>query len=86
MDFVTVKELREKTKAILQRVKGGEQVIVTYHGKPIAVVSPFNVESSRKKGLRPFEEAWKDISAALEKTHPQFSSWQEAIDRSRKRT
>ncbi|MDL1956277.1 MAG: type II toxin-antitoxin system prevent-host-death family antitoxin [Candidatus Desulfofervidus auxilii] len=85
MDFVTVKELRQKTKAILQRVKEGEQIIVTHRGKPIAIVSPFNVESLKNESLRPFEEAWKDISSTLEKKEPQFSNWQKAIDYSRKK-
>ena len=85
MEFITVKELREKTKAVLQKVRSGEQIIVTYRGKPIAIVSPFKTEDLDKKQLRPFEEAWADIEATLDKTSPQFLDWKEAIRRSRRK-
>jgi len=84
MEFITVKELREKTKAVLQKVRSGKQIIVTYRGKPIAIVSPFEMEDLDKKELRPFEEAWADIEATLDKTSPQFLDWKEAIKHSRR--
>jgi len=85
MEFITVKELREKTKAVLQKARSGEQIIVTYRGKPIAIVSPFEMEDLNKKELRPFKEAWADIEATLDKTSPQFLDWKEAIKHSRRK-
>lgn len=38
MDYVTVRELREKSGAIWQRVEAGEEFVVTRNGKPFAVL------------------------------------------------
>lgn len=38
MDFVTVRELREKSGEIWQRVGAGEEFVVTRNGKPFALL------------------------------------------------
>lgn len=38
MDYVTVRELREKSGDIWQRVEAGEEFVVTRNGKPIALL------------------------------------------------
>jgi len=38
MDYVTVRELREKSGEIWQRVEAGEEFVVTRNGKPIALL------------------------------------------------
>lgn len=38
MDYVTVRELREKSGAIWQRVEAGEEFVVTRNGKPFALL------------------------------------------------
>lgn len=38
MDYVTVRELREKSGEIWQRVEDGEEFVVTRNGKPIALL------------------------------------------------
>jgi antitoxin (DNA-binding transcriptional repressor) of toxin-antitoxin stability system len=49
MDFVTVRELREKSGAIWQRVEAGEEFVVTRNGKPFALLvhtEPAEVEAA----------------------------------------
>lgn len=38
MDYVTVRELREKSGEIWQRVEAGEEFVVTRNGKPLALL------------------------------------------------
>lgn len=38
MDYVTVRDLREKSGEIWQRVEAGEEFVVTRNGKPIALL------------------------------------------------
>jgi antitoxin (DNA-binding transcriptional repressor) of toxin-antitoxin stability system len=54
LDYVTVRELREKSGAIWQRVELGEEFVVTRNGKPFALLvhtEPHTVES-RLRALR----------------------------------
>jgi len=81
--FTTVKELRQHLRRILERVQAGEQVIVTKRGRPIAIISPF--EEVEELKLKPFEEAWREIEEALERSEPAFDSWEEALAASRGR-
>lgn len=48
MDYVTVRELREKSGAVWQRIEAGEEIVVTRNGKPFAVLlhtQPSEVEA-----------------------------------------
>ena len=45
----SVKELRIKTKDILRRVTGGEEVIITIRGIPSAKISPLNFSNNLTK-------------------------------------
>jgi prevent-host-death family protein len=87
MQFATVKELRQDLKRLLERVGGGEQVIITRRGKPVAVLSPFPAEEegALPLSLRPFEEAWAEIEAALEESEPAFPDVEEALESTRSR-
>lgn len=40
MDYVTVRELREKSGEVWQRIEAGEEIVVTRNGKPFAILSP----------------------------------------------
>lgn len=54
MDYVTVRELREKSGEIWQRVEAGEEFVVTRNGKPFALLvhtRPDEVEG-RLRALR----------------------------------
>jgi len=83
MRYVTLKELRLRTRQILQQAGGGEHVAVTFRGKPVALLVPFEEESERK--VRPYEEAWQEIEAALSKNPPAYPNVEEALKASRRR-
>lgn len=87
MDSVSSRELKNRTAAILRRVRAGERVTVTNRGRPVAVIVPIDqVESFEgQSGIRPFEEAWTDIEAALADSEPRFETWQQAMDATRRR-
>lgn len=51
MRFVNVRELKSKTSEIL-RAAAGEDIIVTNHGKPVAVVTGINGQDIEKIGFR----------------------------------
>ena len=56
---VSTKDLRYKTKQVLQSVKRGERPVITYRGHPIARIVPLS--SSEKKAFRDIGFGmWKD--------------------------
>ena len=42
MRIATAKDLRQKTSALLDTVRRGQEVIITYRGKRIAVLAPLD--------------------------------------------
>ena len=79
MGTITAKELKLKTGEVIRKVRSGEQMTVTYRGKPVAVIAPPKIEDSRPlKKLRPFDVAWSDIEETLQKTEPELKGWREA--------
>lgn len=49
MDYVTVRELREQSGKVWDRVEGGEEIVVTRNGKPFALLlhtEPSEVEAT----------------------------------------
>ncbi len=86
MKTITAKELKNRTGEALKTIARGEKIMVTFRGKPLAVLSPASEEATMKREqLRPFAEAWKDIGETLRKTKAVFPNWQEATEWSRKR-
>jgi len=65
MRYVTSTQLRTRTRQLLKRISRGDTVIVTFRGKPAAVLAPFEPLGDTHAAVRPFEEAWPDIEAAL---------------------
>ena len=57
----TIKELRTHTKDLIDTVSQGEEIIITYQGKPYAKLVPFDVEEVQEdeKGHHLFG-IWKD--------------------------
>ena len=79
MGIITAKQLKLRTGEVLSKVRSGEQLIVTYRGKPVAVIAPPKTEDHKPfREIRPFDEAWRDIEESLQKTEPQFKGWREA--------
>ncbi len=81
---ITAKELKNRTGEALRAVARGQRVLVTRRGRPLAVMSPASV-APLEPDERPYEEAWREIEAALRATAPREQSWRRAMDRSRRR-
>lgn len=45
--LATAKDLRFHTKELLDTVARGEEVIITFHGKPYAKLAPISVQSEK---------------------------------------
>ena len=58
---------------------------MTFHGKPIAVLVPFELAEGEDVHIRPFDEAWSGIKAALAKSKPHYATPEKALKASRKR-
>ena len=85
INFTTSKELRQKTGDIIADIKKGERYIITYRGKPVALMLPFPVEEAEKLVPRAYEEAWQEIEMTLQESEAEYASWEEAINASRRR-
>ncbi len=83
MKYVTLKELRLHTRQILEQASGGEQIAVTFRGKPVALLGPFDEEGELK--VRPYGEAWGEIEAVLATSRPAYANVEEALKASRRR-
>jgi len=84
--ITTAKELKNRTGEALRHVARGGRVVITRRGKPVAVLSPVTDPVGREPVLlRPADEAWEDIAAQLKATRPRFTTWQEAMQWSRRR-
>lgn len=62
MKFANVRTLKANTAELLQAVEAGEEVIITYHGKPKAVLLKISEEEERKPD--------KKQHGVLRKDHP----------------
>ena len=60
--ITTAKDLRFHAKEILETTMRGEEVIITYRGKPTARIIPFseNKENAKKKTTNRLFGIWKD--------------------------
>jgi len=85
INFTTSKELRQKTGDIIADIKKGERYIITYRGKPVALMLPFPAEKAEELVPRAYEEAWQDIEMTLQESDEEYASWEEAINESRRR-
>jgi prevent-host-death family protein len=48
---VSTKELRTRTKEIIEAIKRGEEVVITYRGKPVAKISPIKEKGDTDDSL-----------------------------------
>ncbi len=59
MRTATAKDLKQRTAALLDEVRRGQEVIITYRGKSVAILAP--VEKAERKGLNPIGFGmWQD--------------------------
>lgn len=85
VQFATSKELRLQAGKIIRQIQEGERFIVTYRGKPVALMLPFSPEAVNEMMPREYDEAWADIENRINETEAEYSSWDEAIRESRRR-
>ncbi len=83
MKYVTTKELRVRTRRLLQEAQAGEQIAVTFRGKPVALLVPF--EEAGEWKARAYEDAWPEIEVNLRETRPAFKTPEAAIKATRRR-
>ena len=61
--FVTATDLRLRTREIFDAVARGEEITITYRGKPRARLVPVKRDDHRKIGRTPLFGIWKDYEA-----------------------
>ena len=85
MQSVTAKELKNKTGAVLRRVRAGATLAITNRGRRIAVILPAATAPVEKQPHGRSSDQWAEIEAALAATAPEHSDWREAMRRTRGR-
>lgn len=85
MPFATAKDLRLRTRELLDLVRLGERVVVTHRGRPVAVLSPIAEAPEATEDLRPFDQAWADIVGTLRTSPPMFARPEDALKATRRR-
>ena len=79
MGIITAKQLKQKTGEVIKRIKSGERLILTYRGKPLAVIEPATDKDIKKLNkVSDFVKAWDGIESTLNSTNPEFKNWREA--------
>ncbi len=58
--YSTAKELRFHTKELLESVSRGEEVIITFRGKPYAKLVPFKNSAKKSNETDELFGIWKD--------------------------
>ncbi len=58
MDTVTIRELRNHSRAVIDRVEAGESLIVSRNGRPVAELRPLPRKPLDRDTLL---ERWKDL-------------------------
>ena len=58
--YSTAKELRFHTKELLESVSRGEEVIITYRGKPCAKLVPIKDSKKNLQDTKELFGIWKD--------------------------
>ena len=81
MGTITAKQLKQKTGDVIKRIKSGERLILTYRGKPLAVIEPTTEQNLNKLNkVSDSVKAWKRIESTLSSTNPEFKNWREATE------
>lgn len=58
--YSTAKELRFHTKELLESVSRGEEVVITFRGKPYAKLVPFQESKKNQEINKELFGIWKD--------------------------
>ncbi len=84
MRYVTARELRLRTRRLLQEAQAGEQIAVTFRGKPVALLVAF--PKGDEFTVRSYEESWPEIEARLAQSPPAYKTPESALGATRRRT
>lgn len=80
MYSVGARELKQHTGEIMERVRGGERVLLTLRGEPVAVISPVNQEAIEEAIQLEAEKAEKESLGWLAASEEAFSFWDNEED------
>jgi prevent-host-death family protein len=90
MDRIGIRELRQNASRYIDRVKAGETLEVTEHGRPVAVLAPLPettsvIERLRAEGrLRPATARLEDLPPPIKVDDPDIGrKLREALDEQR---
>jgi prevent-host-death family protein len=90
MDRIGIRELRQNASRYIDRVKAGETLEVTEHGRPVAVLAPLPettsvIERLRREGrLKPAKRRLEDLPPPIKVDDPDIGrKLQEALDETR---
>lgn len=86
MKTMAAKELKNRTGEAIRAVSNGKKVLITFRGKPLALMSPVTPAALEKSELRSMDVAWADIENTLKRSNPRFKTIKEAMDWTRKRS
>ena len=82
---ITARELKNATGDVVRTLRRGESLLLTFRGKPLAIIDPVRGDNADATAVPAYEEAWAEIEAQLKRSTPHFASWQEAEAHSRGR-
>lgn len=54
-----MRDLRNRTRQVVEAVRSGERVVLTVHGEPVADIVPHRLRSR----WRPAVEVWQELAA-----------------------
>jgi prevent-host-death family protein len=88
MGLIGVRELRERASEVIRRVReNGTEYVVTYQGRPVAVILPLDTERAEaemvrasKRAVRDSWERYEQIAAEIRDAWPDDLSTQDLID------
>jgi prevent-host-death family protein len=74
-ETITLREFRNESAAVMDRVEAGESFVVTRNGHPVAKVGPI----SRRRRLVPIDELRQAFSAGADPDYTQMRGELDAI-------
>ena len=80
VEQVGARELKQHTGEILERVRMGERVLITYRGEAIAVISPIDQEALRQALASEAGRAEQETLGRLAASEAAFSFWENEDD------
>ena len=80
MERVGARELKQHTGEIIERVRMGKRVLITYRGEAVAVISPIDREVVEEALVSEAERAERESLGWLAASEGAFSFWKNEDD------